>query len=237
MNTGAALQFSRSAGRQQRLIIDTVIVTAVLCLLLVGLVMVTSASLNVAERQTGDPFFHFERQALSVLLGATFSGALLFVPISIWQRFAPVLLITSFALLLIVLVPGIGYAVNGSRRWIRIGLLNFQPSEIARWFLLIYIAIYAVRHQTELRSTAQGFFKPLAVLLAAAVLLLAEPDFGAAVVLCVTGTAVLFVAGAQLRVFPGDLRGRLRGHHAACRDESLSPAAPDRLPGPVGGSV
>lgn len=201
MNMGAALQFSRSAGRQQRLVIDPVIVTTVMCLLLIGLVMVTSASLSVAERQNGDPFFHFERQLLSVLLGATLGGALIVVPLSIWQRFAPALLIGSFALLLIVLIPGIGHAVNGSRRWIRIGVLNFQPSEVARWLLLVYIAIYAVRHQTELRSTAQGFFKPLAVLLAAAVLLLFEPDFGAAVVLCVTGTAVLFVAGARLRDF------------------------------------
>jgi cell division protein FtsW len=201
MNTSIALQFSRSAGRQQRLVIDPVIVTAVACLLLAGLVMVTSASLNVAERLAGDPFFHLERQLLSVLLGATFGGALVFVPISIWQRFAPALLLASFALLLLVLIPGIGHAVNGSRRWIRIGLLNFQPSEVARWLLLIYIAIYAVRHQTDLRSTAQGFFKPLAVLLAAAVLLLFEPDFGAAVVLCVTGTAVLFVAGARFRDF------------------------------------
>jgi cell division protein FtsW len=201
MNTSIALQFSRSAGRQQRLVIDPVIVMAVACLLLAGLVMVTSASLNVAERLAGDPFFHFERQLLSVLLGATFGGALVFVPISIWQRFAPALLLASFALLLLVLIPGIGHEVNGSRRWIRIGLMNFQPSEVARWLLLTYIAIYAVRHQTELRSTAQGFFKPLAVLLAAAVLLLIEPDFGAAVVLCVTGTAVLFVAGARLRDF------------------------------------
>jgi cell division protein FtsW len=91
--------------------------------------------------------------------------------------------------------------VNGSRRWIRLGLFNFQPSELVRWLLLTYIAIYSVRHQAELKSSAQGFFKPLAVLVAAALLLLLEPDFGAAVVLCVTGTAVLFVAGARLRDF------------------------------------
>jgi cell division protein FtsW len=118
-----------------------------------------------------------------------------------WQRFAPALLVASFALLVLVLIPGLGHEVNGSRRWIRIGMLNFQPSEVARWLLLIYIAVFAVRHQTELRSSTQGFFKPLAVLLAAAGLLLLEPDFGAAVVLCVTGTAVLFVAGARLREF------------------------------------
>jgi cell division protein FtsW len=201
MSTGAALQYSRSAGRQQRLAVDHVILTSVFGLLLAGLVMVTSASLNVAERLTGDPFFHFERQLLSVLLGCTFGTAMLFVPIALWRRFAPVLLVASFALLVLVLVPGIGHEVNGSQRWIRLGPLNFQPSEVARWLLVSYVAIFAVRHQTELRTSAQGFFKPFAVLLAAAALLLAEPDFGAAVVLCVTGTAVLFVAGARLRDF------------------------------------
>jgi cell division protein FtsW len=201
MTAGVTLQYSRSAGRQPRLVLDPVIVAATFCLLLIGLVMVASASLNVAERQTGDPFFHFERQMLSALVGCAFAGALLLVPISLWQRAAPVLLIGSFLLLALVLIPGLGHEVNGSRRWIRLGPVNFQPSELARWLLLNYIAIYAVRHQMELKSSAQGFFKPLAVLLAASLLLLVEPDFGAAVVLCVTGTAVLFVAGARLRDF------------------------------------
>jgi cell division protein FtsW len=201
MTSNVALQYSRSAGRQQRLALDPVVVTAIFGLLLVGLVMVTSASLNVAERATGDAFFHFERQLLSVLLGCTIGTAMLFVPVSLWKRLAPSLLILSFALLVLVLIPGLGHEVNGSRRWIRLGLLNFQPSELARWLLVTYIAIYAVRHQTELRSSSQGFFKPFAVLIGAAALLLLEPDFGAAVVLCVTGTAVLFVAGARLRDF------------------------------------
>ena len=201
MTAGIALMHSRSAGRQQRLVLDPVIIAATFCLLLVGLVMVASASLNVAERQTGDPFYFFERQLLSALLGCAIAGGLLLVPVSLWQRLAPYLLVGSFVLLLLVLIPGLGHQVNGSRRWIRLGLLNFQPSELVRWLLLTYIAVYAVRHQAELRSSAQGFFKPLAVLAAAALLLLFEPDFGAAVVLCVTGTAVLFVAGARLRDF------------------------------------
>src|SRR5688500_1873544 len=201
MSTGAALQYSRSAGRQQRLALDPVILVTVSGLLLVGLVMVSSASLIVAEGLTGDPYFHFERQLFSVLLGCAFGAAMLIVPIATWKRMAPWLLVASFALLVLVRIPGIGHEVNGSWRWIRVGPLNFQPSEIARWFLVTYVAIFAVRHQTELRSSAQGFFKPLAVLVAAAVLLLIEPDFGAAVVLCVTGIAVLFVAGSRLRDF------------------------------------
>jgi cell division protein FtsW len=201
MSTSAALQYSRSAGRQQRLALDPVILATVFGLLLIGLVMVSSASVNVAERQTGDPYFNFERQLFSALLGCTFGAAMLVVPISMWKRLAPALLTASFALLALVLVPGVGHEVNGSQRWIRVGPLNFQPSELARWLLVTYIAIFAVRHQTELRGSAEGFFKPLAVLVAAAGLLLFEPDFGAAVVLCVTGTAVLFVAGGRLRDF------------------------------------
>ena len=201
MSLTTALQYSRSAGRQQRLAIDLVTVAALAGLLLAGLVMVASASVSIAARQYHDAFFYFNRQAFSVLLGTALAGAMLFVPIAAWKRAAPLLLIASFALLLLVAIPGIGHEVNGSRRWLRFGPVNFQPSELARWFLVTYVAIFAVRHQTELRGTTQGFFKALAVLVAAAVLLLAEPDFGAAVVLCVTGTAVLFVAGARMREF------------------------------------
>jgi cell division protein FtsW len=85
----------------------------------------------------------------------------------------------AFLLLLLVLVPGIGHEVNGSRRWLRLGFMNFQVSELARVMLLTYIASYAVRRADELSSDFKGFMKPVAVLAAAAVLLLAEPDFGA----------------------------------------------------------
>jgi cell division protein FtsW len=201
MSTKASLQYSRSAGRQRRLALDPVILVTVGALLLAGLVMVSSASLSVAEGLHENLYFHFERQFFSVLLGCAFAAAVLVVPISTWKRIAPWLLVASLLLLVLVRIPAIAHEVNGSWRWIRIGPLNFQPSELARWFLVTYIAVFAVRHQTELRSSAQGFYKPLAVLAAAAVLLLIEPDFGAAVVLCVTGTAVLFMAGARLRDF------------------------------------
>jgi cell division protein FtsW len=201
MSTKSSLQYSRSAGRQRRLALDPVILVTVAGLLLAGLVMVSSASLSVAESQNANLYFHFERQFFSVLLGCAIAAAVLIVPIGTWQRIAPSLLVASLALLVLVLIPGIGHEVNGSSRWIRIGPLNFQPSELARWFLVTYVAVFAVRHQTELRSSSQGFYKPLVVLVAAAALLLNEPDFGAAVVLCVTGTAVLFIAGARFRDF------------------------------------
>ena len=90
------------------------ILVTVFGLLLVGLVMVSSASLNVAERLTGDPYYHFERQFFSVLLGCTFGAAMLIVPIATWKRLAPWLLVVSFALLVLVRIPGIGHEVNGS---------------------------------------------------------------------------------------------------------------------------
>ena len=125
MNTRASLQYSRSAGRQQRLALDPVILVTVFGLLLAGLVMVSSASLNVGEGLNGDPYFHFERQFFSVLLGCAFGGAMLIVPISMWKRVAPWLLVASFALLVLVRIPGIGHEVNGAWRWIRVGPLEF----------------------------------------------------------------------------------------------------------------
>jgi cell division protein FtsW len=102
-------------------------------------------------------------------------------------------------LLVAVLVPGVGHEVNGSRRWLRLGVMNFQASELARVLLLTYVASYSVRRADELRTDFKGFLRPVAVLGVAAVLLLLEPDFGAATVLLTTSLAVLFLAGARIR--------------------------------------
>ena len=197
MSVAASLAYSRSAGRQPRLAIDPVIVATSLALLLIGLVMVTSASITLAERQVGDAFAYLDRQLLSAALGLGCATLMLLVPMSLWERSAPLLLAGAFFLLVIVLVPGIGHEVNGSRRWIRFGPINFQPSEVARVALLAYVSAYAVRYQEALASSWQGFFKPLAVIAVASALLLLEPDFGAAVVLFATSTLVLFLAGAR----------------------------------------
>jgi cell division protein FtsW len=116
-----------------------------------------------------------------------------------WDRLGVVLLIAALVLLVAVLVPGVGAVVNGSRRWLRLGPMNFQASELARVFVLVYLASYAVRRREELRDTLLGFAKPMAPLALAAGLLLIEPDFGAASVLLVTGVGLLFIAGARLR--------------------------------------
>lgn len=190
--------YARSSGQSRSLVLDPWLIGAVAALLLIGLVMVASASIGISERDTGDAFHYFKRQLVYVGLGLVAGCIGLAIPTRIWDERSTWLLIGAFALLVLVLVPGIGYVVNGSRRWIRLGFMNFQVSEAARVMLLMYVASYAVRRADELRADFKGFMVPVAVLGAAAVLLLLEPDFGAATVLFVTGIAVLFLAGARI---------------------------------------
>jgi cell division protein FtsW len=196
--SSAALAYARSTGRPRRLALDAWVIGPVAALLLVGLVMVASASIGTSEREIGAPFFYFQRQLVYVLLGLIGAGVAATVPTAVWEKYSMVLLAIGFALLVLVLVPGVGHEVNGSRRWIRLGFMNFQVSELARVLLLTYVASYAVRRSDELRADFKGFIRPVAVLGIAAVLLLAEPDFGAATVLMATGLAVLFLAGARI---------------------------------------
>jgi cell division protein FtsW len=197
--SAAAASVARGLTRSQRFYWDPVMVAVTLTLLLVGLVMVTSASISIADTRQGDPFFYLERQLLFAMVGCMAAVVLATVRADVWDRLGVVLLIAAIILLVAVLVPGIGAVVNGSRRWLRIGPMNFQASELARVFVLVYLASYAVRRRDELRETLLGFVKPMAPLALAAGLLLIEPDFGAASVLLVTGVGLLFVAGARLR--------------------------------------
>jgi len=196
--TAATLAYARSTGRPRRLALDPWVIGPVAALLLVGLVMVASASIGISERETGAAFFYFQRQLMFVGLGLAAAAFALAIPTAVWEKYSIVLLGIGLVLLVLVLVPGIGHEVNGSRRWVRLGIMNFQVSELARVLLLTYVASYAVRRADELRGDFKGFIRPVLVLGAAAVLLLAEPDFGAATVLMATGIAVLFLAGARL---------------------------------------
>ena len=189
----------RHAGRG-RLQIDLAVVGLVAALLLLGLVMVSSASVTLAARD-GNPFFFLERQLLFSLVGIGFGAVALRIPTETWERFSHVLLAVSIVMLVLVLLPGIGHTVNGSRRWLHLAGLNFQASEAARVLLLIYLCSYLVRREEEVRTTVVGFLKPLGVLGFAAGLLLLEPDFGSGVVLLATGMGVLFLAGIRLRHF------------------------------------
>ena len=194
------MSFARSGSRGGVAVrIDWVTVGLVAAILLLGLVMVTSASISIASKETGDVFFYLERQLILSLVGCGAAAFVFCLPTRLLERISTPLLIAAGVMLLMVFVPGLGHSVNGSRRWIRLGFLNFQISELTRVFVLIYIASYAVRRSDELRGTLKGLAKPLGLLVLVGGLLLAEPDFGAATVLFATGFGLLFVAGARLR--------------------------------------
>ena len=176
-------------------------VAAIIALMVLGTVMVSSASISVADRDMGEPLFYLSRQLGGLLVGCVVALTAMLIPTKVWFRLNWLLLLGSMTLLIAVLLPGFGHTVNGSTRWLEIGPLTFQSSEPARLCLLLYLASYVVRHQQELGASLVGFLKPMLVVTLACVLLLAEPDFGAAVVLTVTSLGLLFVGGARLRDF------------------------------------
>ena len=181
--------------------LDPVLLGATLSLLLGGLVVLASASISVAYNLTGDPFFYLGRQAIAAAAGVLAGFVCLHVPMRFWQSIGPLMLLLCFMLLAVVLVPGVGNTVNGSTRWIRLGFINLQASELARLCLMIYLAGYLVRQNKTLRERFTGFLKPMIVLALVSLLLLLEPDFGAALVIVATAFAMMFVAGARLRDF------------------------------------
>jgi len=192
----AAQLHSRATGlRCPRL--DLQLIGVVATLLAIGLVMVTSASITTADRQIGDPFYYGLRQGIYLLAGIGIGMLVFKVRMAHWARAGVPVLMLALALLLVVLIPGIGRSVNGATRWIGMGPVNIQVSEPAKLLLFIYLAGYLVRRAEEVRNQVSGFIKPMAVLSFAGVLLLTEPDFGATVVLLATALAMMFLAGVR----------------------------------------
>ena len=181
--------------------IDPVLLVIAVALLFGGMVILASASISISENTENDPFYYVGRQAIAALIGGAASFACLFIPMRIWNNVGPLMLLIGLALLLVVLVPGVGHTVNGSTRWLRFGAINLQVSEPVRLCLMIYLAGYLVRQNKCLREQFTGFLRPMLVLSLACGMLLAEPDFGAAIVLLTTALAMLFVAGVRFRDF------------------------------------
>jgi cell division protein FtsW len=198
MNT-ATMSYGTRARERMPFAWDTLTLGLVAALLLIGLIMVTSASMSIAERSMGDPFYFLERQFIFTMAGVAFAWIVTRIPTELWDKYGLALLLLGLLLLTLVLIPGLGARVNGARRWLRIGVLNFQVSELAKVLVLTWLCSYCVRKHAELETTLPGLMKPFVLLSVTAVLLLIEPDFGAATVLFATGFAVLFIAGARLR--------------------------------------
>ena len=184
--------------------VDLALFWSVILLLAIGLVMVYSASIAMseAEKMTGYRMYYFlQRHAIYLLLGVVAAFVTFQVPIAIWQKFAPALFILGGFLLVIVLIPGIGKEVNGSRRWISLVFMTMQPSELMKLFAVLYAADYTVRKAAFMQDFRKGFLPMLSVMVFMAALLLREPDFGALVVITSIAMAILFLGGLNWRIF------------------------------------
>lgn len=180
--------------------VDFPLLSACLILMAIGLVMIASASAAVAEANPdiANAYHYFTRHMIYILIALVAGGITLLVPMSLWQRLSGWLLLLAFAGLVLVLVPGIGLEVNGARRWIRIGFLNIQPSELAKLFMVVFLAGFLVRRKNEVKQRLRGILKPIPLVAAMGLLLLVEPDYGAAVVLAGTVVVMLYLAGVRL---------------------------------------
>jgi cell division protein FtsW len=181
--------------------VDAPLALAAIGLLMLGLIMVASASMPLADHRFDDPFRFLRRQLVYAVFGVAIAAAALKMPLARLQQLGFTLMAVSFVLLIVVLIPGVGKVVNGSARWLDLFVIRIQVSEPARLGLLIFLAGFLVRRQVEVRDTFFGVGKVMALLAAAGLLLLAEPDLGAAVVLTLAVMAMLWVAGAPMLPF------------------------------------
>jgi len=192
----ALLPFERKAHTNVSL--DWHLLTLVMVLLSVGLVMVASASMDFAATHFGSPWFFVKRHIVYLLLAISAALVVLAIPTNLWRRYGWLLFFVAIALLVAVLIPGIGRRVNGSQRWLALGPITIQASEVVKVCSIIFFASYLSNSQLLIQTQWKQLFKPLLMLLSLMVLLLMEPDFGGTVVLSFTVGGMLFLAGAKL---------------------------------------
>ncbi len=170
-------------------------------LLVLGFVMVASASMIISDRVFHDPFHYMIRQGVYLLISVLAMWGVTRIPLLLWQRFSIALLLVSVVLLIAVLIPGIGHVVNGSRRWIHLPFMSIQLSEFVKLSVVVFLADYATRKAQALRTDLVCFLKPLLFVGVLIFLLLLEPDFGTSSILIAITLSVLFIAEAPLKPF------------------------------------
>lgn len=184
---------------------DQPLVWVTFALLMIGLVMVYSASIALPDNpRTGGTYSstHFLiRHCVSLIVAFVAAFVAFQIPLNTWERLGPWVFIASIALLIVVLIPFFGKTINGARRWISFGFINFQPSELAKWGVLLYAANYMVR-KMEIKEQFFAAVLPMAAAVAiVGSLLLAEPDMGAFLVIAVIAMGILFLGGVNARMF------------------------------------
>lgn len=180
---------------------DKWLLGAVFGLIMIGLMMVASSSVMISVKTYHQPFHFLIRQGIYIILGVSVGFVTIRVPMQVWQRISGPLLLICLIMLVAVLIPGLGKMVNGSRRWLNLGFMSVQVSELAKLVMILYVAGYLVRQSKSITYDAMTFLKPMIVLGVVGLLLLREPDFGATVVIVSTVMAMLFLAGVKLRYY------------------------------------
>jgi cell division protein FtsW len=185
---------------------DQILLWVTLILLGLGLVMVYSASIAIAESEKAVGYsttYYLVRQAIFIIISVSAAFVAFNVPISWWQKMAPYLFLLGLGLLVLVLIPGIGRVVGGSRRWLSLFVINLQPSEFMKLFAAMYVADYAVRKSAQMDSIVKGFLPMVAVMVLVGFLLLREPDFGAFAVVAAISISILWLGGINVKIFAG----------------------------------
>ena len=171
-----------------------------ICLMSLGLVMVASSSIYVADDLTGNPFYFASRQMLFVSMGLLSMSLFLLIPSDLLYKFDWIFMLISIGLLIALFIPDVGTSVNGSIRWIRLGPINIQPSELCKFSLILYISGYSVRRMSEIDSL-RSFLKPLFLLFIISLLVMSQPDLGSTAIICLLAVAILFYAGISFFQF------------------------------------
>ena len=177
---------------------DLGLILAAAALASVGVVMVASSSIAVADGQHVGPFYFLARHLVFLACGVVAAVVLAKIELAWIERHAVTFLMLGVVLLLLVFVPGIGFRVNGARRWIHLGISGFQSVEAVKICMIVYLASYLVRHREKVQGSFFGVIKPLGVALLVAVMLLAQPDFGSAALLLAVTIGMVWLGGARL---------------------------------------
>jgi len=180
---------------------DIWLLTLVLLLLIIGLCMVYSSSNVWALYKYGDPFFFVKRQFLFMIVGLTMMIFITYIPYRFWLRHVHIIIISSFLLLAVVLIPGVGLIRGGAQSWIGVGAFSIQPSEFMKLGLILYLAAYLAKQQKQITTFTKGFFIPMSLVFIAFGLIMLQPDFGTGVVLIGTCVLMLFIAGGKMKYF------------------------------------